>query len=307
MMEQAAPSRSSTASLTVAVATLDRPDDLAGCLEAILCGELLPAELMVVDQSPYQSARLVVDRFQDQPIPVIYLHQTRRGLSASRNAAIQQSRFPFIAFTDDDCVPGPAWVKTISEAFARPPFPDAVSGGVLPLGPEIAGTHSVSPRENTRAADYTGKTIPWRVGTGGNFAAARDWLDKAGWFDERLGAGSAGRAAEDADMIYRLLRGGARIRYAPDAVIFHKRQSLEKRLKSRWNYGFGIGDFCALWLRRLDFYPLRALGSWLFNLSRELAGSLVARNGLEARQRVLALRGTLAGFFHGLFLERGPR
>ncbi len=91
-----------TADLTVAVATLDRPDDLACCLEAILSNSVLPAELIVVDQSLSQSTRLVVEGISKQPFPVIYVHQQRRGLSVSRNTAIKQASQSIIAFTDDD-------------------------------------------------------------------------------------------------------------------------------------------------------------------------------------------------------------
>ena len=39
------------AELTVAIATLDRPVALARCLDALEVGSLLPAEIVVVDQS----------------------------------------------------------------------------------------------------------------------------------------------------------------------------------------------------------------------------------------------------------------
>lgn len=289
-----------TANLAVAIATMDRPDDLACCLEAILKGDVLPGELVVIDQSAGQDTERLMERFRDAPCQVHYVHQPKRGLSASRNTAIEHSSSPFIAFSDDDCVPDPAWVARLEQAFLSAPFPAAVSGRVLPYGAESPELYSVSPRESTICADYTGKNIPWNVGTGGNFAIQREWLERVGKYDERLGAGSPGKAAEDADMIFRLLRSGGMIRYEPKVVVFHKRQDISRRMTSRWNYGFGIGTFCASWLRRLDFYSAYILASWLSTLSRELLGLTLRGQRQEAQQRVQSLSGTLKGFVYGL-------
>ena len=284
--------------LTVAIATLDRPDDLSCCLSALLANDVLPAEVIVVDQSESQSARSIVDAIAGASIPVVYIHQAQRGLSASRNAAIESAHSPMIAFTDDDCAPDSNWVKALEQSFAAPPFPDAVCGSVLPLGPDIPGFYSVSPRQSPIRADYKQKHIPWEIGTGGNFAVRKAWFERVGEFDERLGAGSPGRAAEDSDLIYRLLRGGALIRYEPAAVVFHKRQDKSKRLSSRWNYGFGVGAFCGRWMRH-DGYIINTVFYWLFGLLRELVGSLAKREWVEAHQRVLSFAGTLRGLYYG--------
>lgn len=295
------------ADLTVAVATLDRPEDLTGCLEAILANNVWPAELIVVDQSPDQSARAVVEGFSGQDFPVIYVHQQRRGLSASRNAAILQASRSIIAFTDDDCAPDHGWIEAIEKAFITNPQPDAVSGSVLPLGPESTELYSVSPRESSLPVEFHGRAIPWQVGTGGNFAVKRTWFSRVGSFDERLGAGTPGKAAEDAELIFRLLGNGAHIRYEPGVLIYHKRQSKEKRMSSRWNYGYGIGALGAIWLRKFDFYILYALFVWMIGLSRELAGCLLKREWLEVRQRWLSIGGTLCGLGYGFFARQVPQ
>ena len=64
------------------------------------------------------------------------------------------------------------------------------------------------------------------AGSGGNFAVRRDVWSGLGGFDERLGAGSTGQAAEDMDFIYRMLAAGETILYEPRAVIYHERQDL---------------------------------------------------------------------------------
>jgi GT2 family glycosyltransferase len=288
------------ANVTAAIATLNRPDALMRCLDGLLVGEVLPAEVLIVDQSQGDATRQAVEQRGTSPVPIIYIRQEPRGLSASRNAAVARASSPVVAVTDDDCVPDRGWIAAIDRAFTSRAAPDALTGRVLPLGPATPGLHDVSLREGITSAEFSGKVIPWLVGTGGNFAVKREWFDRIGSYDERLGVGSPGRAAEDADLIYRLLRVGARIRYEPDALIYHERQSIARRLASRWSYGHGVGTFCGIWLRRRDLYTVRILAGWLFTQYRELAGAVRRREWLEAQQRLLSLRGTMRGVVHGL-------
>lgn len=288
--------------LTVAIATRSRPDGLARCLDALLQGDVLPGEIIVVDQSEGQGESPALTGW-DPPVPLIYIQQQPLGLSASRNAAIERAAFSAIAFTDDDCVPDRGWVAAIQQTLLEAPEIDAVTGRVLPLGPETPDTYSVSPRESKQREDFHGRRIPWLVGTGGNFTIRRSCQERIGKFDERLGAGSPGRACEDGDFIYRMLRAGACIRYIPDAVVFHQRQSLALRLSSRWNYGYGIGTFCGLWLRKLDLYVGYIFISWIIGLLREMARSAITKDWVEVNQRMLSIRGTLRGLGYGLWVK----
>jgi glycosyltransferase involved in cell wall biosynthesis len=290
------------ANLTVAIATFNRPDRLARCLDALLAGTVLPAEVIIVDQSQDTATAAILEQRRITPVSLVYIRQQQRGLSASRNAAVACAGFPIIAVTDDDCVPAQEWVAAVEQAFTIPTPPDALTGRVLPLGGDAPGLHVVSARTSNQRTEYRGKVVPWQVGTGGNFAVKREWFNRIGNYDERLGAGSPGQAAEDTDLLYRLLCAGAHIRYEPDALIFHERQSKARRLASRWGYGHGIGAFCGLWLRRGDRYALRMLGEWLLYLCRELINATKHREWLEAYQRLLGLRATMHGLLYGLRL-----
>ena len=291
------------ARITVAVAACDRPAPLARCLEAVVRGTALPAQLVVVDQSADGAVEAEVGKLVVPGVAVQYIRQARRGLSASRNAALAAATQPVVAFTDDDCVPDRDWLAAMQTTLAAPEPPAAVAGRVLPLGEPTAGTYAVSPRAADQATEYRAGAVPWAVGTGGNFAASRAWLDRVGRFDERLGAGSPGKAAEDADLIYRLLRAGGVVRYEPEAVVYHERQTEQQRLRSRWTYGFGIGAACALWARRGDPGALRLLGTWGGKQVMLLGRALARRDGFLARQRLLSLRGGARGLLYGVRLS----
>ncbi len=286
--------------ISATIATLDRPDALVRCLDALLSGGVLPAEVIIVDQSQNDATQEVVEARRNSKVPIIYVRQARRGLSASRNFALAHVRCPVIAVTDDDCVPDPGWIAAIARTFESAPALHALTGRVLPLGPETSDTYVVAVRESLSRQEFTGKTLPWIIGGGNNFAMKRDWFERAGGCDEHLGVGSPGKAAEDMDLFYRLLRAGATIRYEPNALVYHERTSKGRRLATRWSYGFGIGAFCSLWLRRGDFYALRVLMNWLGWQSRELIVAGQHRRWPEAHQRLLSLRGTLGGLVYGL-------
>lgn len=293
----------SVAQISVAISTLDRPDALGGCLDALLAGEVLPAEVIIVDQSQNDATRLIVAQRQMSTVPIIYVHQQRRGLSASRNAAIVRASCPIIAVTDDDCVPDSGWIATIERTFASTTALHALTGRVLPLGPETPSTFAVATRTSTLRTEYSGKALPWLIGGGNNFAVKRDWFSCIGGCDERLGVGSPGKAAEDLDLFYRHLKAGARIRYEPDALVYHQRQSKAQRLASRWSYGYGIGAFCSIWLRRGDLYALRILSHWICWQCWEFAVATGRRHWLETYQRWLSLRGTISGLIYGFRAE----
>jgi len=294
------------AGVTVAVATLDRPEALSRCLDALLTGTVRPAEIIVVDQSADEAARAVVTRQAPARVELRYHRQDRRGLSASRNAAVALATRPIVAVTDDDCVPDAGWVAAIARAFSEPAAPGAVTGRVLPLGAEKPGEYALSSRTATQRIDYFGRVLPWSVGTGANVAVRQQWLARVGGYDERLGAGSAGAAGEDIDLLYRLLRAGTRIRYEPDAIVYHQRQSHARRLATRASYGRGIGACCAVWLRRGDPHAVMLLGRWLASRVRRLVGAAARRDGAAVREELLVLSGTLGGVIYGATLDRAP-
>lgn len=298
---------SAALTFSVAVSTLNRPDGLARCLDAVLEGTTLPAEIIVVDQGDGDDAREVVRRRSSSRLPIVYVPQTCRGLSASRNAAAARAGGDIIAVTDDDCVPDIGWIAAVSRAFATAPYPDAVTGRVLALGPPREGTYAISLRTSTEPADFVAATMPWRVGTGANFAVRRARLLRDGGYDERLGAGSPGLAAEDLELCHRLLRSGGRIRYEPAAVVYHERQSEARRFATRWSYGHGIGATCGmLWSRGDARYAATVAGRWLSGRVRRAAASVVGRDMNSARQAIWSIAGTLSGIAYGWRVGRNP-
>jgi GT2 family glycosyltransferase len=272
----------------------------------LLSGKLLPGEIVIVDQGWTDATKTTIAERSNEFVPLVHIRQERRGLSSSRNVGITRTKYQVVAITDDDCVPDSDWVAVIDRTFCSANPPDALTGRILPFGPPVDGTYVVSARPGTLRREFTGqltgKVPPWDVGSGANVAMTRQCFIDVGGCNERLGAGSPGMAAEDVDLIYRLLRAGLRIRYEPDALVYHERQSKHQRITSRYSYGFGIGAFCAIWLRRGDRYPRRVLWNWLKDQTLALTQAAARCQWFDMYQRWLSLRGTLGGVIYGVRL-----
>jgi glycosyltransferase involved in cell wall biosynthesis len=286
--------------VSVVVATIGRSGALGRCLEAVLEGTLAPAEIIVVDQSGAREIARLLDEERRGTSTLHRIVQPRRGLSAARNAGARAAAGDVIAFTDDDCVPARQWVEALVAAFVANPSFAAVTGPMLPLpgGPD---TFAVSSRTSTVRRFFSRRALPWEIGTGGNTAVRREWLERLGGYDERLGVGTARRAGEDLDLFRRLLEIGGSIVYHPAAVCRHERKTASERRARRYAYGVGAGAALGRWLRDGDPRATLALAHWIALRARSTLQPAGERTSSADELRVLI--GTLVGFAKGAALK----
>lgn len=291
-------------SVSVVIATRERPAALERCLAALAAGERWPGEVVIVDQSRDGRTRQLVERFEPDDLPIVYVMHAGSGLGIAQNIAFSRSRFPIVAVTDDDCVPEPDWIAAIERIFALPSAPDGIAGRVLPLGPATPDRFAVACRESQQHVTFQGKGIPWEVGSGNNFAIKREWLERIDGCDERLGPGSPGQGGADIDLFYRLLRAGARLTYEPDVLVYHERTSLAGYVARGGMYGMGVGACFSLYLRQRDRFGWNILRRWLYIVAIDLKAALLRRDWMMVYREVLALWGTLRGMLYGLFVGK---
>lgn len=289
--------------VSLVVSTRDRPDALARCLAAVLAGARLPAEIVIVDQGEQRPAAEVVEALRTSFPALLYLPRPPRGLGAAQNTGVDAATSPWVAVTDDDCLPDPSWLAIIAEVAAGERF-DLVTGRVLPAGRTGDRTVPVSSRTDPIAREFRGPAPPWLVGSGNNFAVRRDLYLAIGGCDERLGPGSPALGGVDMDLFYRLLRAGARVRYEPRALVLHERQSAEERRARRPMYGFGMGAAFGLWLRKGDLFALQLMLRWLMLRGGRVARPRDVSRGEALREEMVVLSSTARGLVHGLKLKR---
>ena len=221
-------------SVTVAVCTRDRTEDLARCLDSLARLEHPAHEVLVVDNAPAtDDTRMLVER---RGGAVRYVREPRPGLDWARNRAIAEATGEVLAFTDDDALVDPCWVRALAGAFAGDPSVAVVTGLVLPaeldteaqvLFERYRSFGRGFQRRRVSATDRIGPVaarygLAGDYGTGANMAFRRELFDRIGPFDPALDVGTPARGGGDLEMFFRLLKEGHALVYEPSAIVRHR-------------------------------------------------------------------------------------
>lgn len=261
------------------ICSCDRPQLLVESIQSVLAGSELPAELVVVDQSPRSNPQLecLVRARPD----VRHIRTSTRGLSIALNIGIRAARFDVLLFTHDDVAVDPEWHRSIVDALMAASLSTVVTGRVLPEASERPRGWFV-PSTNTEPAPRSFSGRIWNdVLYPMNMAMHRRTFERVGPFDERLGPGTPYPAAEDNDYGYRILEAGCRIEYVPAAMVYHRAHRRDI-VSLRWAYALGQGGFYAKHLRARDWYMARRVGR---ELGRYVALAIGHTLRLDSRAR----------------------
>jgi mycofactocin system glycosyltransferase len=237
LLARKAPAAGKWPLVSIIVAARGRHMATRACIESLLA----------LDYPGEQCEIIVVDDASEPPLaqalaglPVRLLRQEDNiGQSAARNLAAAEARGELLAFIDNDCVADPAWLRTLVPYFEEP----AVG---------IVGGRVIAPPPAGRVAAFEAVRSPLDMGAVGgpvgpdevvaylptcNLMVRRDLLLVQEGFasDMRLG--------EDVDFIWRALRTGVRVWYAPAGQIVHyHRVRLGALLQRRADYGSSEAD-----------------------------------------------------------------
>jgi len=296
---------SSPTTITVAISTRDRPGALGRCLESLAAGLRRPDEIVVVDQSADQETSRVASRWRDAGLTILYERNEARGLGVAQNVAFARAHHPIVAVLDDDCVADANWLQVVASRMTDRLDLDGVTGRVLALDAVGARTVPVSTRVSIVRREFSGRALPWEVGSGNNFTIRREALARVGGCDERLGPGAPAQGGVDMDLFHRLLRDGSRILYEPDAIVYHERQTREERRARRPMYGRGMGAAIALWHRAGDPSSGYVLREWAKLRLRQMRLAATRRDWADLRDEVTMLLSTVRGLSQGWKLGNG--
>ena len=208
--------------VSVVISTCNRCVSLAATLEA-LRRQITPGlhfEVIVVDNNSSDRTPEIVKQFQaDERHLFRYIFERRQGVSYGRNAGIQASRAPIVAFTDDDNCADADWVARLKEALDRHPEAAAVGGRILPVWPATKPSwlderhwSPLAILDYGERPFYTSVTDPRCLITA-NLAVRREVLRAIGGFAPDF------PRSQDHELQIRLWRSGALVLYAPDLVV----------------------------------------------------------------------------------------
>lgn len=245
--------------LSVIVCTYNRCRTLAKTLESLAVSTMpsgLSWEIVVVDNNSTDQTRHVVDEFcRRYPARFRYLFVSSQGKSFALNAGIREARGEVLAFTDDDVVVEPTWLHSLTRSMNGGPWVGA--GGrtlpettfTMPAWLRLDVPHALGPLAvfdlGSEGCDLT--ESPY----GNNMAFRRDAFYRYGMFKTELGPrpGSEIRG-EDTDFGTRILMAGERLRYEPDAVVYHAvpSQRVQKSYFLAWWFAKARSDIRQLGL-----------------------------------------------------------
>jgi len=238
--------------ITVILCTYNRAASLGAALDSVLAS-LMPSgvawELLVVDNNSKDNTRAIVtDYIARFPDRVRYLCETKQGLSNARNAGIQNARGEVIAFMDDDVTLDPNWLQLLTSHLldgshsgaggrVRPPK-DFVAPDWLTLDGGRMDASGVLALFD--AGDQPGELQ--KPPFGANMAFRREMFEKHGNFRADLGrCGDDLIGNEDTEFGNRLLAAGERLRYEPEAVVYHpvSPDRLNQKYFLAWWFAYG--------------------------------------------------------------------
>lgn len=232
--------------VTVAICTNDRFDELANALQSLAHQQYQADEILVIDNGCQNEVRELVKRILPDSR---YLAERKQGLNIARNRALSVATSDIIVFLDDDAVADPNWVRSVAECFRVFPRAAALAGLTLPLeldtpaqemfeanGGFVRGfSRRILPQDGKR---IFGLRVPLVVdtsdiGIGCNMAFKSMALKELHGFDEALDTGRPLPGGGDLDMLHRVARAGHEIVYEPRAIVRHRHRREEAELRSQ--------------------------------------------------------------------------
>ncbi|MBC8143700.1 MAG: glycosyltransferase family 2 protein [Armatimonadetes bacterium] len=201
--------------ICVCICTRNRPDDLNTALQSLWGSTLLPAQVIVSDDSDAAQSDKTRAVCAAQPHPVDYVPGPRLGLSANRNCCIDNLRDDIagVSYIDDDVKVVPEFLPTFANVLAEVRGKAVITGGQLDHGTYLLqprnrsfwGHQEVVPRDGN---DYRAIVI--------NTTLFPRQLFRTERFDEALRYGS-----EEVDMAERAVYAGFPIRFVPEVNNLH--------------------------------------------------------------------------------------
>ncbi|HEX8074373.1 MAG TPA: glycosyltransferase [Thermoleophilaceae bacterium] len=236
--------------LWVAVCTNRRPEDVAGCLEALRAQ--VPADRLALVASGLAASE--VERHR-AAFDGTVLEEQRPGLSLARNRAlawVPDGQTDVLAFVDDDAVAADDWHEVLERRWDEAPPEVACVGG--PIRPRFAATpppwfsdgiaHVLTLLDRGPEVRDLDPAVEAVYGANISFRARP--LRDLGGFDPALGH-AAGRVffGEEDAAERELHRRGHLIRYVPDAAVWHtipaERLTRGSFLRRRYAFGRALG------------------------------------------------------------------
>jgi GT2 family glycosyltransferase len=282
--------------VSVLVASYNRSENLRMFLEAVE-KQQVPAdsdwEVIVVDNNSTDNTKEMCGTFSRRsPERFVYIFEQKQGKSIALDLAIQKASGNVLVFTDDDCIPDSAWLRTILREFAVDSSLSGLGGRVELYNQDDRPVTIRTFRERIpfSSPDQLFSLIP-----GCNMAFRREVFDAVGDFDPALGPGTKTKSSEDMDFLYRAFKKGFHMVYTPDVLVYHnhgRKTDAQVRALNQ-SYVIGRGAFYCKHILKADRSVLKMAYWEISSLIRSLIKERFS--GEAAQEQKISLRDFLVG------------
>lgn len=211
--------------LSIAIPTLGREKVLLDTIQMLLDQSPAASEILILDQTPVHELATTARLSEwNSGGHIRWIQLTQPSQPGALNEAIRQATSEFVLFLDDDIRVEPGFLAQHVAGFVADDV-WAVAGQVLQPGesPDLMYQHQseVGPFADCGFRFRSAQAVFIQNGMSGNLTVRRGRAIQIGGFDENFLPPVAYRF--DNDFCKRLCRAGGRIRFQPEARIFHLR------------------------------------------------------------------------------------
>jgi GT2 family glycosyltransferase len=224
---------------SIVVPTYNRPKRLAGFLASLtlLNYDRDAFEVVLIDDGSEVDLEPVAAAYRER-LNVVFLRQSHGGVARGRHSGAVAARGKYLAFTDDDCMPDPEWLRLLQQALED--TPGCAAGGytanALASNPYSAASQALISYLYDRFNADPRKAVFF---TGNNMAMPRELYERIGGLDVTWPM-----CGEDRDFCARWRQEGRPMVYVPQAVVRHAHDlDLRRFWRQHFNYGRGARRF----------------------------------------------------------------
>lgn len=202
--------------ISLVIPAYNEEEYIGRCLGSVLSQEVMPDEIIVVDNNSTDRTAEIVSRF-----PVRLIRESKQGIAHARNAGFDAATGHVIARTDADTILPSDWIARIGALFAAGDI-DAFTGPAAPY--DLPLMQSSKPVEAyLLVAKFIQKGVPTMIGF--NMAVtATMWKNVR----ESL-CNDDKKVHEDVDLALKIHKAGGRISYAKPIMVFTSARRLKKK------------------------------------------------------------------------------
>lgn len=216
-------------SLSIIIPTFNGANRITKCLQALLKQtDGRNAEVLVVDDGSQDGTAAVVAKFSR----VRLISQANEGPAKARNRGAQEACGDVILFTDDDCEAAPGWLDAMLQPFGDPEVVGVKGAYRTRQKPLVARFVQAEYEDRYRLMS---RSIDIDFVDTYSAGFRRDRFLEMGGYDTEFPTA----CAEDIELSYRMSARGWKMRFVPDAIVYHQHpDSLVCYSKKKFKFAF---------------------------------------------------------------------